>query len=309
MPADHTSAALFNLIRLALNDMNLVKVDTIKLSLGEAVVPHNDKLSLLTKAYEAGGTEAILSIGRYISTHNSVLAVAVLHRASDPLEAVHRWQRLEKMYHSRHRVTLLAHTITELKLSHVATKGPAPGQLEDLLIAGITLSLLEQQGCLGITATFGNGDHFVRNSEICYQQDLGAANYSTWCFRWDSRVPQQLPEFVLPPDSDGSLSQKLKSIFQADPAYPWTVAKFSQGVGLSSRTLQRRLAKEGTSVQVFLRDLRANTAAAMFNSVEASLTEIAFACGYSDQSHFTREFKRCIGMSPGRYKTFLQSGE
>ena len=45
----------------------------------------------------------------------------------------------------------------------------------------------------------------------------------------------------------------------------------------------------------------------MLNS-RASLTEIALAAGFFDQSHFARTFKAQMGMSPNQYRTTLSAG-
>ena len=45
----------------------------------------------------------------------------------------------------------------------------------------------------------------------------------------------------------------------------------------------------------------------MLNS-RASLTEIALAAGFFDQSHFARTFKAQMGMSPNQYRTTLRAG-
>ena len=37
-----------------------------------------------------------------------------------------------------------------------------------------------------------------------------------------------------------------------------------------------------------------------------SLAEVALACGFSNQSHLNRQFRRLVGMSPGRYRKLLQ---
>jgi AraC-like DNA-binding protein len=36
---------------------------------------------------------------------------------------------------------------------------------------------------------------------------------------------------------------------------------------------------------------------------EAPLAEVGFLCGFSDQAHFTRAFKRQVGLTPARYRT------
>jgi len=37
----------------------------------------------------------------------------------------------------------------------------------------------------------------------------------------------------------------------------------------------------------------------------AAVTNIAFAAGFADQSHFSRTFKRLCGTTPGRYRASM----
>jgi AraC family transcriptional regulator len=43
---------------------------------------------------------------------------------------------------------------------------------------------------------------------------------------------------------------------------------------------------------------RAERARSLLLGTKLSLSEIAFKVGYSDHSHFTREFRRTLGMRP-----------
>ena len=50
---------------------------------------------------------------------------------------------------------------------------------------------------------------------------------------------------------------------------------------------------------------RVERASQLLRDLEIPLTDIAYACGFADQSHFTRVFKRRIGMTPGAYRNSL----
>jgi AraC family transcriptional regulator len=57
------------------------------------------------------------------------------------------------------------------------------------------------------------------------------------------------------------------------------------------------------SVGEYVRRLRIEYACQQMMKTEASLVEIAHAVGFYDQSHFTRTFKRFVGMTPAEYRT------
>ena len=47
---------------------------------------------------------------------------------------------------------------------------------------------------------------------------------------------------------------------------------------------------------------RVERAKALLSLGSLELAEIAEACGFADQSHFTRVFSRCEGVTPGRWR-------
>jgi AraC-like DNA-binding protein len=70
----------------------------------------------------------------------------------------------------------------------------------------------------------------------------------------------------------------------------------------SLSTLQRQLHAEGQSFQTIREDTRQRLAEAYVRSQELSLSEVAYLLGFSDQSNFSRAFRRWTGMSPREFR-------
>ena len=59
----------------------------------------------------------------------------------------------------------------------------------------------------------------------------------------------------------------------------------------------------GLSVRQLLVRFRVEHAIGLLATTQLSLSDIAGRCGYYDQSAFTRQFRRVVGVSPGAYRT------
>jgi AraC-like DNA-binding protein len=66
-----------------------------------------------------------------------------------------------------------------------------------------------------------------------------------------------------------------------------------------SRAFKRSL---GLAPMAYVASRRVERAKVMMTSTSEPLSEIALACGFADQSHLTRSFHRCVGMSPGYWR-------
>ena len=76
---------------------------------------------------------------------------------------------------------------------------------------------------------------------------------------------------------------------------------------MSLRALERRFrAAFHFTPQRFLRKLRLRIASRALMDTDASLADIALQCGFADQSHFSREFRRQFGRTPREYREYYK---
>jgi AraC-like DNA-binding protein len=69
------------------------------------------------------------------------------------------------------------------------------------------------------------------------------------------------------------------------------------------RSLQRSLNRAGLSYSQLLAEARCRSASWWLMCSASPIAEIGYLCGYADQSHFTRDFRYRVGMTPVRYRT------
>ncbi len=72
-------------------------------------------------------------------------------------------------------------------------------------------------------------------------------------------------------------------------------------LGLSSRTMARRLSDENTTFRVIVDDLRFDLAKSYLGD-GINITEVAYLLAYADSAAFSSAFKRWAGMSPSVYQ-------
>ncbi len=76
---------------------------------------------------------------------------------------------------------------------------------------------------------------------------------------------------------------------------------------LSTRMLQKQFQRLGFSFSHYVNEIRlANAAIQLFKS-EASITQIAFQCGFSSSAYFTKRFKERYEVTPKTYRQKMQA--
>jgi AraC-like DNA-binding protein len=101
------------------------------------------------------------------------------------------------------------------------------------------------------------------------------------------------------PDSAAARVRSL--LLKAMPSGDIDQEQIASALNQSPSTLQRRLRKEGTSYQQLLDATRRELALEYLRDGRQSLADITFLLGFSDQSNFTRAFRRWTGKTPRQY--------
>jgi len=90
---------------------------------------------------------------------------------------------------------------------------------------------------------------------------------------------------------------------------PVSVKGLARRAAMSERTFQRHFREAtGFSPMDYLIRARIRRAQEWLVQPQEQLpvTEIAFRCGFQDSNYFTRQFRRCVGLSPRQYRAQLR---
>lgn len=91
-------------------------------------------------------------------------------------------------------------------------------------------------------------------------------------------------------------------IKEALPSGIPSVIQIGKHLGMSSRTLKRRLTEKGFTFRDLVKNTQEDISLELLKNSSHSIGEIAFQTGYSEQSAFNRAFKRWTGQSPVEYR-------
>jgi len=81
-----------------------------------------------------------------------------------------------------------------------------------------------------------------------------------------------------------------------------SIDKVARELGLSARTLQRRLGELGTTYQALLDDVRRDASRRLLASTDLDAGEVAFLLGFEELNSFSRAFHAWEGATPSRWR-------
>jgi len=103
-------------------------------------------------------------------------------------------------------------------------------------------------------------------------------------------------------EEDTFLRDMKAAIRRALPSGQLTIDSLSGDLGVSRRTLQRRLTARDSSFKLLLQDMREELSLRYLLDPRLGITEIAFLLGYSDQASFSNAFRGWRDCSPSDYR-------
>ena len=115
------------------------------------------------------------------------------------------------------------------------------------------------------------------------------------CTRFCERMLESLPD-------ETDLSRTIRTAcLNSRGDFPNAVDMATR-LGLSERTLHRRLAHEGKHYQEIIDDVRRSLAEEFLRNTSLSIEEVAARVGFSEAANFRRAFRKWTGHAPGSYR-------
>jgi AraC-like DNA-binding protein len=150
------------------------------------------------------------------------------------------------------------------------------------------------------------GEHILFNqASSCLYLDRASLDYAL--IRLDANWVQALAQPIRYLFEDNNNSNDFvvalrKTLLRLLPSGHMNIDTAAEALNISRRTLQRRLAEQGTQFLQVLQELRAELALQYLNDERLSITDIAFLLGYGDHSSFSSAFRIWHGKSPRDFR-------
>ena len=114
------------------------------------------------------------------------------------------------------------------------------------------------------------------------------------------KIPQSLARWQL---------ARALELFATNFEHPIRLDDVANAVRMSTSHFSRAFSGSvGEPPARYLRRYRVKRAQEMMLSTSKSLSEIALNCGFADQSHFTRIFRRMVGVAPATWRRVVSKG-
>lgn len=311
--ADFASAAMLRVLAQGMRELGMDPGPVaLSASARSATVPLREKRELVGAALRQGGIGCLALLGRGLHRYAHEPTHSALVSARDAPDLFARWARLERYIHSRHRIELLALTEDHARIAHLSRPGfDAPLPAEDLVVLGVLVALLEAIGASGVSARIGDVAVYPQPDHSRLADAAEQRHTAVWSIAWTAtsrsarsdRGRQAPGPELAAPQAWPEHARRSFSVLCADLMNPKTLPALAQAQGEAPRSLQRSLSRAGLSYSELLAQARCSSASWWLTRTAAPIAEVGFISGYSDQPHFTRDFRSRVGVTPLGYRS------
>jgi AraC-like DNA-binding protein len=192
---------------------------------------------------------------------------------------------------------------TLLELGRHGTRVPLAARRVDLARPKTDASAYETY--FGCSVRFGA----QRNCLHLHRSDLGR-HFATYNAELLDLLTPALDQALVEQERPHSFSDTVRWLIehQLSAGRP-DIPAVARELGLSERTLQRRLGDADTSFQLLLTAVRRARARALLADPKLDFSEVAFLLGYEDQNSFFRAFRLWEGETPSSWRATHQNRE
>lgn len=257
-----------------------------------------------------------------ISLHAHVLDYVSAHcrRPRDVFETVQRYQRL-LMSRSDLRLSVAGGVAAFSHLPETIPEGHRPAPIDDFVVAQWVLRVrarseqgfpLRRVKFLHEAPADVNEHARIFQAPVIFGQDCDAIEFDERLLDIELRGADETLVTLLGRHADALLSSApepasttdalRRHLLQVPPSTVPEIDPAARALGMSGRTLQRRLGAEGTSFKEILDGVRRDLSLSYLRDPRHSVSDVAFLVGFAEVSAFSRAFRRWRRESPASYR-------